>query len=402
MSTPALPGSWDGLIVICAATPWLGHRLLDQALALELSRVAPVLYVDPPRSVINHVRPGGRAPSRPALRLIQPGLAHLTPTAPPFHQRPGVKPFSIMATRRALTRAVAALGSPPVEAVIVTSLNPLFGACGERTRVFYAGDDYIAGASLMRIAPKRLRRLDRRQPATADLVVTVSEVLADHYRVMGHDPLVVPNGCDFDHYADAAQAPLPAGELPLSPVAGLIGTLSERIDVNLLDAVVDADISLFLVGRRPPGADFESLDRLLVRPQVSWAGPRSFDELPSYLRVMDVGLVPYSSNHPFNRASSPLKVLEYLAAGRAVVSTDLPSVRELNTDLVTIAEGPQAFAAAVAEAARTAHDPDLIARRQAFAARHSWAARLQPLVRALDLSYVDHTLTDPLSPGVAR
>ncbi len=371
-------------------------------MALELSRVAPVLYVDPPVSVVRRRRPGGRTPSGPALQLIAPGLARLTPTAPPLHQRPGVKPLSLAVTRRAMARAVAALGSPSVEAVIVLSLNPLFGACGERTRVFYAGDDYIAGASLMRIAPVRLRRLDRRQPADADLVVTVSEVLADHYRAMGHDPLVVPNGCDVDHYAGTERAPLPPEALPDSPVAGLIGTLSRRIDVSLLEAVADADISLLLVGGRPSGADSEALDHLLGRPQVRWVGPHPFDELPSYLRVMDVGLVPYSSTHPFNRASAPLKVLEYLAAGRPVVSTDLPAVRQLDTDLVTIAEEPQEFAAAVAEAVRTAHDPELVARRQAFAARHSWAVRLEPFVRALDLGGIDQINRGSVSPGTAR
>ena len=251
--------------------------------------------------------------------------------------------------------------------------------------MFYAKDDYVAGASLMRIAPARLRRRDRRQPADADVVVAVSETLADRYRAMGHEPLVIPNGCDVDHYRDTADAPLPDIDLPRSPVAGLIGTLSGRIDVSLLEAVAGADVSVLLVGGRPPAASSEALDLLLTDPRVTWAGPQPFHRLPSYLRVMDVGLVPYSSHDPFNRASSPLKVLEYLAAGRPVVATDLPAVRELDTDLVTIAEGPEAFAAAVQEAALTARDPELIARRQAFAARHSWAVQLEPLVRALDL-----------------
>ena len=132
MNEPALAGSWDGLVVICATTPWFGHRLLDQAVARELSRFAPVLYVDPPVSAINRVRSAGRSPQGPALQLLEPGLARLTPTAPPLHQRPGVKQLSLRVTRRALARAVAALGSPRVRAVIVPSLNPLFGACGER------------------------------------------------------------------------------------------------------------------------------------------------------------------------------------------------------------------------------------------------------------------------------
>jgi len=385
LSSSALPGSWDGLVVVCATTPWRGHHLLDQTLARELSRHTPVLYVDPPVSVVGRLRNHGSAGAPPALQAIGPNLARLTPTAFPLHQRPGIKTLSLAGTRRALARAVTALGSPDVLAVIVPSLNPLFGACGERTKVFYAKDDYVAGARLMRIAPARLRRRDTRQPADADLVVAVSEVLADHYRAMGHHPLVIPNGCDVEHFAATDEVPPPPDLSLRTPVAGLIGTLGGRIDVSLLHAVVSADVSLLLVGGRPSPAT-DGLEPLIDEAQVSWVGPRPFEALPAYLQLMDVGLVPYTSSDPFNQASSPLKVLEYLAAGRPVVATDLPGIRALDTDLVTIAEGPEAFAAAVRDAAATAHDPTLVARRKAFAAAHGWSARLRPLISALGLT----------------
>ena len=66
------------------------------------------------------------------------------------------------------------------------------------------------------------------------------------------------------------------------------------------------------------------------------SAPRQFQELPSYLRVIDVGLTPYSQSD-FNRASFPLKTLEYLAAGRPVVASDLPANRWLDTSHVSIA-----------------------------------------------------------------
>ena len=112
MNEPALPGPWDGLVVICATTPWIGHRLLDQAVARSSSRFAPVLYVDPPVSVVRRGDRRGAARRGPPCSCSQPGLARLTPTAPPLHQRPGVKPLSLAVTRRALARAVASLGSP--------------------------------------------------------------------------------------------------------------------------------------------------------------------------------------------------------------------------------------------------------------------------------------------------
>ena len=60
--------------------------------------------------------------------------------------------------------------------------------------------------------------------------------------------------------------------------------------------------------------------------------------------------MPYRDT-PFNRGSFPLKTLEYLAAGRAVVATDLPAIRWLNTDLISVATTPAAFADHVARLA---------------------------------------------------
>jgi teichuronic acid biosynthesis glycosyltransferase TuaH len=93
-------------------------------------------------------------------------------------------------------------------------------------------------------------------------------------------------------------------------------------------------------------------------------------------------VVPYRDS-PFNRGSFPLKTLEYLAAGRAVVSTDLPATRWLATDLVSIATGPGAFADQVDRLLAQPRTPDVLARRQAFAARHSWARRAQDVYEAI-------------------
>lgn len=123
---------------------------------------------------------------------------------------------------------------------------------------------------------------------------------------------------------------------------------------------------------------------LCRHPRVMYVGPRPFAELPSYFRVIDVGLTPYVDS-AFNRASFPLKTLEYLAAGRPVVSTDLPAVRWLDTDLVTVVTDPAAFGTAVREAALDARRPELIRRRQEFASGHSWARRAERVAQAIDL-----------------
>ena len=126
---------------------------------------------------------------------------------------------------------------------------------------------------------------------------------------------MIPNGCEAEHFATADRASPPQDVHLEGPVAGFIGHMSERIDLAMLEAVASSGVSLLLVGPRQKTFEIAKLDRLLALPNVQWVGPKEFEELPSYLRVIDVGLTPYSQSD-FNRASFPLKTLEYLAAGR--------------------------------------------------------------------------------------
>lgn len=379
----ATAGDWDGLVVICGTTPWDGARLVDQHLASHLTDYAPVLYVDPPVP-----RWAARDDVVVGPELVGPRLARLRPVVNAGHQRPLGKKLSVTLTRRALKRAIRALGSPRVKAVIVSSLNPLFDVCDEDVRVFYSKDDYVAGAELMRISPWRLRRREVRQPADADLIVAASPVLAEKWTRMGYHPMLLPNGCDAEGLAAVGRLKLPDDVRLRPPIAGFVGHLSERVDFDLLHGVLDAGLSLLLVGRRPPAYVGAQCEALLGRPRTQWVGFRPYDRIPAYLGLLDVGLVPYRPT-PFNAASFPLKMLEYLAAGRPVVSTDLPAVRWLDTDLITIASTPEAFGVAAREATRTAHDRRLVEARRRFAARHSWRSRVAELAQALGLEPID-------------
>ena len=117
---------------------------------------------------------------------------------------------------------------------------------------------------------------------------------------------------------------------------------------------------------------------------VRWVGGKPFTALPGYLRSIDVGLTPYADT-AFNRASFPLKTLEYLAAGRAVVATPLPANDWLGTELITVAADPAAFAAEVAAQLGAPRSDAMAERRRAFARRHSWAVRAATMAGLLDL-----------------
>ena len=233
---------------------------------------------------------------------------------------------------------------------------------------------------------RRVALEERDRLTKADVAIAVSEGLASRWKALGHagQIVVVPNGVDVDAYHGCVvPSDSPAVDLP-RPIAGVIGQLSSRIDIELLTSVVNAGCSLLLVGPVARNWEPERFAKLIALPNVRWVGPVPFEKIAGYLRVIDVGITPYVDS-AFNRASFPLKTLEYLAAGKPVVSTDLPAVRWLGTDLVSVADRERFGAATLAAASQSGVEA-LITRRVAFAKRNSWATRAAAFAAAIGLT----------------
>jgi glycosyltransferase involved in cell wall biosynthesis len=375
---------WNDLVVVCAANRYDGIKMADRHLAEQLSGRVPVLYVDPPMSPLTPLRNRGMASllERPRLRIVAPQLAQLTPVVQPGPSRRPLTRCTAALARRQLRRASSLLGGQVRAVISAWPQFPVFGTCRENVRIYWAQDDFVGGASLMGLHAGHLAARERMIAGSADLIVAVSPPLAGAWQG-GHSKVaLIPNGADVDAYRDVDRAQLPLDVDLAGPVAGFVGHINGRTDLRLIEAIAARGRSLLLVG--PKDADFEP-DRfaaLLRRDNVRWVGAKPFSDLPGYLRLIDVGLVPYGDSR-FNRGSFPLKTLEYLAAGRAVVATDLPAIKWLATDLVTVASGPEEFADQVDLLLGQARTPAVTARRREFAAQHSWSSRAASLHDAI-------------------
>jgi teichuronic acid biosynthesis glycosyltransferase TuaH len=380
------------LTVLVSGASWDGVRGSERALTDALVTYTDVLWVDPPVSPATpkrYRRFGSAGPSwRPAVTEAAPGVRRLTPVVLPGLTRPVIRETTWPLVRGQVRSALRTLGREPA-AVIAASLDDVLGgwAAGTRT-VLYGTDDWVAGATLMGQRTAKLLRDERRALAAADLVLAVTPQLAQRWRELGADPVLLPNACDPAAYLavdTVAPAPLPAG-FP-SPVAGVVGQLNDRLDADLLAAVADTGIGLLLVGPRDPGWLPQRWHELVARPNVHHTGAVPFPELPRWLGRMDVGLTPYTDT-AFNRASFPLKTLEYLAAGLPVVGSALPATNGLAQECedVIAVTGPAAFARAVTIAVDQPRTPDVIRRRRrVVTVRYSWASRATRLAGLLGL-----------------
>lgn len=377
-----IPGKqWDNVVVVVGTCFWDGTPLLERHISSRLTAYAPVLFVEPPTSVLSRFRnqEAGRLAPEPGLRLVDERLAVLSVRLPPLKDRVWAKGCSLRLFKRALRRAVTDLGGPTVHAMVVTSLDPVLHALDERFSVYYAKDDYVAGAALLGIPVTAVRSYVAQLCGNADIVVAVSPHLADTFGVRGVPASVIPNGCDPGLFSIAGP---PSTSQP--GVAAFVGHLSDRVDLSLLEALASRGTRVRIIGGKQETLTGTRFESLLTHPAVDWIGHVSYDALPRVLSDVTTCLLPYSTS-AFNLASFPLKILEYLAAGRRVVSTDLPAVRWLDTDLVVTADGAAAFSTAVEDSLRSPLGDPEIQERKAFAAGHNWDDRTWRLAQILGL-----------------
>jgi len=377
--------AFENTVVIAAANSWDGVRMADRQLAEALSAHVPVLYVDPPMSVMTRRRQPAAAAVAAAgrLRVLRPGLARLVPEALPGLTRKGVAAVNVRLLAAQIRRAVMALGGSLDVVIDARVLAPIIGRCGERLSVYWAQDDFVGLAPLLGLNADRLRRGERRMSRVADVIIAANPHVA---RSMEHEdsPVeLIPFGCDYENFAKAS---VEAPDVTLTkPMAVFMGHVGDRIDAALLGAIADRGTNLLVVGPQHHGAHMAQFAEILDRPNVQWVGSKDFEELPSYLMHAAVGILPYNHSR-FNIGSFPLKTLEYLAAGLPVVASDLPAIRWLDSPDITIANDPAGFADAVDRQVYGGRDMTGDSRRRDFARQHTWAARATEFARILETS----------------
>ncbi len=220
--------------------------------------------------------------------------------------------------------------------------------------------------------PELLGR-EQRLLKKADLVFAGGRSLYDGKKDRHSQVYFLASSVDIAHFAKARQSlpePVDQKDIP-HPRLGFFGVLDERIDWDLLAAAADLrpDWQWILVG---PVSGKIPDSALPQRPNIHYPGGKDYSELPTYLAGWDVAIMPFAINDA-TRFISPTKTPEYLAGGKAVVSTPiLDVIRQYgNVGLAHIAATPEEFVAAC-EAALQENAAERLARVDPVLAEMSW------------------------------
>lgn len=253
-------------------------------------------------------------------------------------------------------------------------------------RMVYDCMDFHAGFSN---TAKAHDAVELQMMQSADLTIVTSGFLEDFAKGRARQVALIRNAAEFEHF-HAAYTPASVREPERRPVIGYYGAIAEWFDTELLAVLAErfTHCDFHLVGSDTADVGV----RLRKFPNVTMLGEMPYAELPGWLAGFDVCLIPFVVNS-LTLATNPVKVYEYLSAGKAVVSTDLPELHQFG-DLVYCATGPDSFVEKIGAALKEAAQPgyaDLCERRMAFVRKQTWAQRASLLAAA-----AEDTGTEPL------
>ncbi|MBE9463122.1 glycosyltransferase [Dyadobacter subterraneus] len=219
----------------------------------------------------------------------------------------------------------------------------------------------------------------------SDVVLCSSKQL--YTEKIGQNPhtFFVPNAADLSHSSKALNADLPISDLISTikkPVIGYFGAIERRMDYILLEEVIkqNPDKNFVFVG--PVSKEYVP-DTFFSFSNVKFIGSVPYEAMPSIIKGFDVALIPFKKDE-VSRTIFPLKLFEYLGAGKPVVATDFNlDLKDFTGNSVAYCDNAATFSNAIDHALLNS-GADKISERIAIAANNTWEKRVNEMAEIMN------------------
>lgn len=218
----------------------------------------------------------------------------------------------------------------------------------------------------------------------SDVVFVVSERLFNLAKAKNKEVYIIPNATNYELFSKVA---LPETEIASEvkniskPILGYIGLLNDRIAYDYIEACLykHPEWNFIFLG---PATDSHSPPKSIIDSKNCYfIGAKSQKRLPNYMRVFDVCLIPHKLNKAV-LAMNPIKIYEYLATGKSIVTTNVPGVEKFKY-LIKIAENKEQFIQYIEESLNEKNE-ELRYKRQEVAKLNSWEIRSDSMLRIMN------------------
>lgn len=266
-------------------------------------------------------------------------------------------------------------GKPKVLVSALPIIPGLFRESGWARKVYYCVDDFTTWPG---VSGDTMQRLEQALLPHCDVVIATSVGLMETRGPKAPRAHLLTHGVDANHFGKASKKEPHAlvRNLP-KPVLGMFGSFDQRVDGALLIELARRHPEGTVVAIGPVDRD---LGEFASDPNIRFPGAVPYAELPACIAGFDILILPYVVDASTDKIN-PLKLKEYLATGKPVVTSPLPEARRLGA-YCHVAE-KHAFAGAVAEALKEAGHPsaDRAEALASFLNRESWESKAEEFGR---------------------
>ena len=202
----------------------------------------------------------------------------------------------------------------------------------------------------------------------ADAIVVSSQMLSDHVGRIAPNT-VIRNAADVEFFS---KKPITSTIVKNRPMVGYIGAISEWFDVELVAHAASnrPEWEFVLIGSSA-GINATTLRKLA---NIKLLGELPYNALPDYVHSFDVCIIPFKLTSLVMH-TNPVKIYEYLSAGKPVVATPLPELQLLEEGLIHLAVTEEDFLAKLDKAMQERSDLSLQEKRMKWATAHTWKNR---------------------------
>jgi glycosyltransferase involved in cell wall biosynthesis len=303
------------------------------------------------------------------LRKVTEGLHVMTPLALPLYGSLRARALNAQQLAWQVRAALRLCGMrDPIVWVAIPSAVDVVERLRPKLVLYQVSDKYDANEDSA-LAREVIRQFDQRLKEMAAVVMYSGRKLYEESEV--ENRFFLEQAVDFEHFAtEAPEAAPEVADLP-APVLGYLGGMDYVMDVPLIEEVARRrpDWHWLLVG-------WKSNLVQISAPNVHFAGPKPYAEVPRYIKKFDVCVLPWKQSHPFIEYGSAIKVREYLATGKPLVSSPLYEYRHMPG--MRFYRTPDEFIRAVEDALTNDTSADRRA-RQAAVQHATWDVRAQQL-----------------------
>lgn len=306
------------LLYACTNHAWGYGWTYYQMLAVALARTRDVVYVDSPVSLAR-VRSSELGLLRgAAVREERPGLRVLRSATFPLQRGHRPRRFALELLAGQTARWAARAGFEPEVVWCYIPEEITFVRRFPRARSYHWIADHEASIPG-----------EEELFAAVDVILCGADPVFDRLRSrFGQKAQYFPVACDFERYNAELRSKreVPGLSGARRPVVGYAGLVGSRVDVDLLvETARRPEVGTVAVAGPLRDLSAEAVGRLAGEPNVVLLGPQQAELVPAVISAFDVGLIPYVDD-AFNRNCNPVKFYEYLALGKPVVTTQIPTL----------------------------------------------------------------------------